>query len=623
MADSTATSTVTLGTVLSVSGTGVTGRPADSTQTLPVLWDGDGLVWEKVPILIPTTAESEGATGRGGGSDLDVLLVDAHGTAGGAAASSSLTIPALTGNGTGLPQRIGASSQTLPSLTASSTGTIPVYFIASSARSLPAITGTGTALAQRFADSAQTLQPVTASSTATSLPARAADSAQTLPAIEATSVGQTQRLADSAAALPLIQASSTAETEGALAAGDRVAASDLVAPSVLTGDATGFTQRIAGSIVTLPTVSGSSTGATEGAVGADDSVGQSDQQIPSLTIESTGYLQQIAESDQTLPSLVAVSTAARQALGVSEQALPALVAVSTGTSGAGFSNSDATLPIIAGQSVASTSRVGVSDVTLAQIVALSQAGGIGAESAQALPILESVGDGVLHRVGEAVITLPLVTGESDGVTGRAGASELVLPMLSAQSAAAAISAGASILVLPSWVASGIGQSPAGTVAPGTAAAQGQTFALDTKDYALTEFVGATFNSYAYMGDVLLAANEDGVFVIGGSTDNGTPIDARVTFPLPDDESRLRRLARLTVGYRNDGDLRLSVQADDGEQYEYILEETGRDECHPNRVRIGKGIKGRYWTLTVENVGGADFAIDAADVDWEILSRRVP
>ena len=41
-----------------------------------------------------------------------------------------------------------------------------------------------------------------------------------------------------------------------------------------------------------------------------------------------------------------------------------------------------------------------------------------------------------------------------------------------------------------------------------------------------------------------------------------------------------------------------------------------------QVKIGKGLKGRYWQASFENLGGADFSLDTIDVDWEVQSRRV-
>jgi hypothetical protein len=52
-----------------------------------------------------------------------------------------------------------------------------------------------------------------------------------------------------------------------------------------------------------------------------------------------------------------------------------------------------------------------------------------------------------------------------------------------------------------------------------------------------------------------------------------------------------------------------------------MESVGGLECHPNRVKIGKGLKGRYWTMTLENVDGCNFATDKVDIDWWNLSRR--
>ena len=257
------------------------------------------------------------------------------------------------------------------------------------------------------------------------------------------------------------------------------------------------------------------------------------------------------------------------------------------------------------------------------MLALSGAGSALGTSTQTLPVWQAFGGGTVHRVGTSILTLPLVTGEGGAAWQSAiGTSALALPMWSGSASGASLS-GASMLVLPAWIVVGTGTlQDLSPPAAGAFARKGQSFAMHSKTLALVQDSNNAFNSYARLGSVLLAANGDGLFVLGASTDNGSAIASRMSWPLIDEAAEIKRCARMVVGLRSGGDLRLSVQVDGGETYEYVLEGLGRDGAYPNRVKIGKGIKGRYWQAAIENLGGADFSIDTLDVDWEVLSRRV-
>ena len=254
-------------------------------------------------------------------------------------------------------------------------------------------------------------------------------------------------------------------------------------------------------------------------------------------------------------------------------------------------------------------------------------GGVGgglAGSVQTLPVWQALGTGTAQRLVTSVLTLPAWTGDGSAGRATAGVSELVLPGWTGPATGASL-AGASIVVLPAWLALGLGETEDLTLpAAGAAARDGVSYAMHSQTFALVQDSNNRFNSYARLGEVILAANDDGLFVLGAAaTDNGTAIDARLVYPLPDEAAALKRCAALVVGYRADGDLRLTVQVDGGDSHEYVLEAVGSAACHPNRVKVGRGLKGRYWQHTLENIGGAGFALDALHVDWDELTRRVP
>lgn len=434
----------------------------------------------------------------------------------------------------------------------------------------------------------------------------------------------------------------------------RGASSELV--TILVAEGTGTRNRVAGSLQTLPAITGegwvsapvpillpAATGGTAMAGRLGESSGfmlamqvtagsghtaspaSSVQMLALLQAQGTGQIQRRGGSSQALMPMLADGAASTGRLAGSSLMLALMEADSSGSTAsatAGQSLQAAKL-LTLGEGTATTGRSGASVQTLALLLAdsVGGAGLLGGSSAM-LPVFEAAGDGQLSRTGLSVLTLPGMQGQGAGGAGSMGASALVLSMWQGAGTGMGSGLASSILVLPAWIATGeaSGNAP---VLGGLSTAQGKSYAVHSESFAQSRDTGATFNSYARLGMVLLAASDEGLFMLGAADDQGMPIEALLKFPLQDAEgAQLRRVASMVVGYRADGDLRLTMQTDDGEASEYVLESVGGTACHPNRVKVGKGDKGRYWTGTLENIDGADFAIDKIDMDWQVLSRRL-
>jgi hypothetical protein len=183
------------------------------------------------------------------------------------------------------------------------------------------------------------------------------------------------------------------------------------------------------------------------------------------------------------------------------------------------------------------------------------------------------------------------------------------------------------LDLPIWLATGLSvaapSAPAPAPTPESASPGFTTVCVNTRLQALTFADGWQFNSFAVLGDVILAATGDGLFVLGGDTDNGAAINAGFSTGLHDgDSAQQKRTTGLLVGYRTNGDLRLAVVADEHEDEHYILESDGHATLHNARVKIGRGMKGRHWQLVIDNIEGDDFEVSTMTLDQQTLGRRL-
>ena len=154
----------------------------------------------------------------------------------------------------------------------------------------------------------------------------------------------------------------------------------------------------------------------------------------------------------------------------------------------------------------------------------------------------------------------------------------------------------------------------------------QGWALNTDLRTVTEYRNVPFDSFAVLGGRTYAAGDGGIFELAGDTDNGQPINAWFRpFLTNFGAAKMKRVSDIWIGTSAKG-LLVKVHTKDpatGQMTEDIYpveysHGTGNDKC---RVKVGRGLTSHWWTLTVANVAGADFAIDG--IDWKplILDRR--
>jgi len=150
--------------------------------------------------------------------------------------------------------------------------------------------------------------------------------------------------------------------------------------------------------------------------------------------------------------------------------------------------------------------------------------------------------------------------------------------------------------------------------------------VNTDLRAATEYRNVPFDSFAMLGGRTYAAGEGGIFELAGDTDNGEPINAWFRPFLTDfGAAKMKRVSDIWIGTSAKG-LLVKVHTKDpatGNVTEDIYpveysHGTGNDKC---RVKVGRGLSSHWWTLTVQNVAGADFAIDG--IEWKplLLDRR--
>ena len=125
--------------------------------------------------------------------------------------------------------------------------------------------------------------------------------------------------------------------------------------------------------------------------------------------------------------------------------------------------------------------------------------------------------------------------------------------------------------------------------------------MTLKNKAVSQYLKLKANAFcAYQGGIL-AACDDGLFLLTGATDAGTAIDGYVEFPCEDFGDDRTRLRWVSIGW-DGGDLAVDVTVGDVTQ-SYTATQ-GKSE-----FTIRRDQQGRFWTMKIANVCGCDMALD--------------
>jgi len=153
--------------------------------------------------------------------------------------------------------------------------------------------------------------------------------------------------------------------------------------------------------------------------------------------------------------------------------------------------------------------------------------------------------------------------------------------------------------------------------------------INTESKGVARYTNYPFNSFAKAPwGAYVGATDTGLYELGGDTDDGEPITARIRSALTDfGDRRAKRVPAMYVGYTATGQIGLKVisTSERGVKTEdhYLLEpRPATGGVRESRFKVGRGIASVYLGFEVVNVGGADFALDV--VEWLPirLDRRV-
>lgn len=154
----------------------------------------------------------------------------------------------------------------------------------------------------------------------------------------------------------------------------------------------------------------------------------------------------------------------------------------------------------------------------------------------------------------------------------------------------------------------------------TSAARQQAlqYAVNALTGAPTKYEGFDFSSFATVDGITYGLKPDGLYRIGGDTDDGEVLRALVDFGTTDyGDSHVKRSDMAYLGVRTDGECYLRVRADEGADVIYRVE--GDDNMR--RARLAKGVCGRFWSLRLELTDATFAEVDSLEVAVGVTQRR--
>lgn len=151
--------------------------------------------------------------------------------------------------------------------------------------------------------------------------------------------------------------------------------------------------------------------------------------------------------------------------------------------------------------------------------------------------------------------------------------------------------------------------------------------LNTESKGLSRYTNYPFNSFAKVAGIWYGATSQGLFELGGSTDAGEQIHARIRLGLSAMGTRkLKRIPESFIGYSSTGTLLMkviTVEEVSGEKQAaiYKMDVRAAGVTRENRIQFGRGLKSVDWDFELQNVDGADFDLQSIEFRPVVLDRR--
>lgn len=147
------------------------------------------------------------------------------------------------------------------------------------------------------------------------------------------------------------------------------------------------------------------------------------------------------------------------------------------------------------------------------------------------------------------------------------------------------------------------------------------WAVNLDSGGVTRYTNYPFETVANIGGRRFGASFDGLFELAGTTDAGTPIEAKFDIGLKDFGNRqLKRVDQIYLDVSSTGQMTVAVSAE-GASYTYPVRSYGAD-IQTQRATPGKGMRANYFGFEIGNTAGCDFEITSLNFLVAESARRI-
>lgn len=235
--------------------------------------------------------------------------------------------------------------------------------------------------------------------------------------------------------------------------------------------------------------------------------------------------------------------------------------------------------------------------------------------------------GLTGGVGSLTAVLPVFQLISSGTVEAYGVAQLVMPALQT------MPSGAVVVTSPSAVLVAIGSAVVTTPVTYEAYVLNMLGSLDiapSNNYEprggeVTRYTNFPFNQIVRFNGEYYGVASNGMYRLGGDTDNGSPISWEIETHFADFGKRqLKRANYLYIGGRIGQDpvvkVRAGESADNNVDYDLINERT--EDAQTHRRKLGRGLRARYFAVGLSDTTGTEIELDTLDFEFDELKRSL-
>lgn len=133
--------------------------------------------------------------------------------------------------------------------------------------------------------------------------------------------------------------------------------------------------------------------------------------------------------------------------------------------------------------------------------------------------------------------------------------------------------------------------------------------MNPENYAISNYTNFQFNSVTYFAYETLLANSSGIYAMDATTDAGSYINSKMkTAAMNFGTSSQKQVPEILLGVNNTGKVILVVTVDGQMTTTYQLD-VPSTYLDTQRIKVGKGIHGRYWQFELHTLQNSDFDLD--------------